>query len=238
MAAGALGVTALITLAACGGGGGSGSNDGVASLGTLASDDSAPASTTPADNEEAFLAYAQCLRDQGLDVDDPTFDADGNINGGFFGPDSGFDPGSDEFQTAQDACGSLIEGVTFGRAGGAGFDTEAIQEAALDFTECLRDQGLEVDDLDFSLQGPGGGPGGAAGGPPADGSIPTGSIPDGGDPPEGAGPGNGDPNDRLVDALGLDPDDPAVAAAVDTCGDVLTGALPQGGDAPAGTTDS
>jgi len=231
-ATGALGLTALITLAACGGGEGDASSDQVASLGTLAPADAATETTTPADNEEAILAYTQCLRDQGLTVEDPTFDADGSISGGFFGPDSGLDPGSAEFQAAQEACGSLIEGITLGRGGGEGFDTEAMQEASLAFTECLRDEGLVVDDLDFSLQGPGGG---AAGGPPGDGSLPTGSIPEGAGPGGGAGQGAGDPNNRLIQALGLDPEDPAVAAAVEVCGDVLTGALPQGGAAPTTT---
>ena len=234
MATGALGLSALISISACGGGDGDASGDQVASLGTLAPADAATGSTTPADNEEAFLAYAQCLRDEGLDVDDPTFDADGDISGGFFGPDSGLEPGSEEFQNAQDACGSLIEGVTLGGPGGEGFDTEAIQEASLGFTECLRDEGLVVDDLDFSLQGPGGG----QGGPPGDGSLPTGSFPEGAQPGPGGGQGAGDPSNRLAEAMGLDPDDPAVAAAVDVCGDVLTGALPQGGGAPTTTSGS
>ena len=41
------------------------------------------------------------MRENGVDMADPTFDADGNPTGGGFGPGSGIDPRSDAFQTAQ-----------------------------------------------------------------------------------------------------------------------------------------
>jgi hypothetical protein len=180
--------------------------------------------TVAGDDQDQILAYTACLREQGLDVADPTFDADGNLDGGFFGPDSGIDPRSEEFRAAQEACGSLIEGVTLGGPGGGNFDPEAMQQATLAYTECLRDEGLEVDDLDFSAQGgPGGGAGVGPGGAPPDGSAPDGSMPDGGDP--GQGPGDGDPGNRLAEILGLDPDDPTVAAALEVCAPVLDGAM-------------
>lgn len=218
----AFGVVILASVAgvsACGGGGGD-SSDGIASLGT--GDAVSTETTVAGDDQDKILAYTACLREQGLDVADPTFDADGNMSGGLFGPDSGIDPQSEEFQAAQEVCGDLIDGVLLGgRGGGGNFDPEAMQEATLAYTECLRDQGLDVDDLDFSAQGgPGGGEGVGPGGTPPDGSAPAGSMPDG----AGGGPG-GNPGDRLAEILGLDPDDPTVAAALEVCGPVLEDAM-------------
>jgi hypothetical protein len=219
----ALGVTftvvAAIGLGACGGGGDD-SSDGVASLGTGAA--VATETTVAGTDQDKILAYTACLREQGLDVADPTFDADGNMSGGLFGPDSGIDPQSAEFQAAQEVCGGLAEGVLLGGRGGGNFDPEAMQQATLAYTECLRDQGLEVDDLDFSAQGgPGGGDGVGPGGTPPGGSAPGGSIPDG----AGEGGPGGDPGDRLAEILGLDADDPTVAAALDVCAPVLEDAM-------------
>ena len=68
-------VLALVA-AACGG---DGSSEGVASLEGVTADDPVSAteeSPTGVDVEEAMLAFAQCMRDQGLDIEDPTVDAD------------------------------------------------------------------------------------------------------------------------------------------------------------------
>lgn len=217
---GTVGLAVVLGLGACGGGGDD-SSDGIASLGT--SEAVSTETTVAGSDEDKILAYTACLREQGLDVADPTFEADGTMSGGFFGPDSGLDPGSGEFQAAQEVCGGLIEGVTLGGRGNGNFDPEAMQEATLAYTECLREQGLDVDDLDFNAQGgPGGGAGvGAGGSVPPDASIPAGSLPEG----AGDGPGGGDPGNRLAEILGLDPDDPTVAAALEVCAPTLEGAM-------------
>ena len=102
----------LLALSACGSD--SGTSSEVASLGTLATDGASTETTVAVDSQEAILAYAACMRENGVDMADPTFDADGNVTGGGFGPDSGIDPQSTDFQAAQTACGDLIEGVEFG----------------------------------------------------------------------------------------------------------------------------
>ena len=169
-----------------------------------------------------MLAYAQCMRDNGIDMADPTFDANGEPTGQLFGPESGIDPQADGFQSAQSACGDLLQGVINGRGQGGGLDRDAVQASLNDFTACLRDQGLDVDDLDLNAQGgPGGGPG-VGGSLPPDGSIPAGSAPAGG---AGQGPGDGDPSNRLAEILGLDPDDPTTAAALEVCAPVLEDAM-------------
>jgi hypothetical protein len=224
----------LLLLAACGGGGDSSSK--VASLGTV------PGATTEttvstADTQEQWGQFAQCMRDNGVDMQDPTFDADGNVQGGGFGPDSGIDPRDEATRTALTQCQGLMPAGGFGGGNGAQFDRTAIQDSFNNFTACLRDQGLDVDDIDFTA-GPGGD---GQGGPPADGSIPTppaggGGGFQGGPPPDGAGPGTGgfDPTARILERLRLDTTDATVTAAVDACSDQLDGAFPNQG----GTTDT
>jgi hypothetical protein len=225
------GLAALLMLAACGSE--SGSSSQVASLGTLAADAASTETTVAVDSQEAILAYAACMRENGVDMADPTFDADGNAVLTNFGPDSGIDPQSSEFQTAQTACGDLIQGVEFGRGPGGGFDRDAITAALNDFTACLRDEGLDVDDITFGQPGDGGP---NAAGPGADGGRPDGSVPAGGfnggpqgAPPAGSATGPGgdgfDPTQMMIDRLGLDDSDPAVTAALAVCQPIMDDAL-------------
>ncbi len=218
-----------IVLAACG------SSNAASKVATLSTGDPTGAATSTTlsakDSQDAILAYAACMRENGVDMQDPTFDANGNMTGGGLGGGSGIDRGSTEFQTAQDACGSLIEGIDFGRGRRGNFDATAIQTALADFTSCLREQGLQVDDITFGQPGAGGGPGGPGGGsiPAPDGSIPPGgfdgpppSFQDGGNGPGGAG---FDPTTRMIERLGLDATDPAVKAALDVCQPIITNAF-------------
>jgi hypothetical protein len=220
-----LAISFALVATACGSGA-SGDSD-VASLGSTA-DASASTTVAAADSQEALLEYAACMRENGVDMADPTFDADGNATGGGFGGNSGIDPQSDAFQTAQTACGDLLQGVTLG--GGNAPDFSSIQTSLSDYTACLRDEGLDVDDITL------GGPGGAGANGAPTGSIPAGgggfggpggSVPAGG--PGGAG--GFDPTDQIVEQLGLDDSDPAVSAALDNCESILTSAF-----AGAGTT--
>jgi len=76
-----------------------------------AQETAAPASED-LDGEEAMLEWAQCMRDNGIDMDDPQFGADGGRFG--FGPGGAaadFDPLSTEFQTAMEACGNVLEAL-------------------------------------------------------------------------------------------------------------------------------
>jgi hypothetical protein len=215
----------------------------VATLGTTtaATTDGTAAASTPADTQAALLAYASCMRDHGIDMPDPTFDANGNPTGGLFGRNSGIDRSTAGFQDAQTACGVLLKGITLGRGGG-GLDRNAIQASMNDFTACLRDQGLDVNDITFGGgQGPAAG-GGGFGGPPPTGDTPAGSVPAGATPADGSVPAGGggfggrqpnangggggfDPTARIVERLGLDATDPAVTTAVDACKSILENAF-------------
>ncbi len=143
-----------LVAAACGGGSDS---QGVASLESesevLAASTDDPA-TTEADAEEAMLAFAQCLRDQGLDIADPEVDEDGNLRLSRPAPDAE-DLDRAAFQEARDACSGLLEGVSFGFRD---FDRTEIEDTLVEYAACMRDNGVDMPDPDFSAQpGPGGG---------------------------------------------------------------------------------
>ncbi len=121
-----------------------------AQVATLVSPDETPTpdgsvATEPelefADREEALLAFAQCMRDNGVDMDDPTVGEGGGagrlIRGGA-GGGRRFDEFGEEFQIAQEACGAILE------AARPDIDPEAEQERLeeeLAFAQCFRDNG-------------------------------------------------------------------------------------------------
>lgn len=157
-------LVAGLVFAACGGS--ADSADGVASLEDVAETQTATETTAAedVDQEQAVLALVQCLRDEGLEVADPEVDSDGNVDfrGLFRQAEEGeFD--RDAVQAAMEACGDLVEDVRLGFV--RDFDFTEIQDQLLEYAACMRDNGFDMPDPDFSTfgQGPGGGPGG--GGP-------------------------------------------------------------------------
>lgn len=198
----AVAAVGVLALGACGGGGGD--DDGVASL--AGSTAEAAGTRVVADDgeatEEEILAWVECMREQGLDIPDPTVDADGNLRIGG-GPRPGGAGGGTTATTAageaqpidREAMQAATEECGRRPRTGGGFseeDRQEMQDAALEFAQCLRDEGLDVADPDFSAQGPGGAPrgaGGAAGGGAAGGGM----------------------------FGGLDRDDPAAQAAFEKC---------------------
>ncbi|MDW3214754.1 MAG: hypothetical protein R8G01_12190 [Ilumatobacteraceae bacterium] len=123
-----------------------GSPDGPADDGTAATGEST--------DEEKALAFAECMRDEGVDWPDPSTSADGSVDllgGQTLAQVAGSSP--EATQAAADVCTPLIEGASFLPGGGSGtFDAET-QDAFVEFAECLRDEGLEVSDPDFSSGG-------------------------------------------------------------------------------------
>jgi hypothetical protein len=144
-------VLLLTVLTACGSG--AESSTGVASVGGGSSGPAA-SPTASGDAEKELLGYVECLRGEGLDVPDPTVDADGNLTLGGRGG-SGIQPGQidrEKFQAAQEKCGQPP-------AGALGLDDEdrsELQDAALEFATCMRGEGIDVPDPDFSQGGAGG----------------------------------------------------------------------------------
>jgi len=154
---GALILALMIALAACGSSVEATADDEVATLETTepaSSDDAETTSdtdatdTNPADEAEAaVLEFAECLRDEGFDVGDPTVNADGSINMQALFAGTNIDPGDDAVQAALEECSVLLEGVTLFSED---VDQTAIQDDLVEVAGCLRDGGYDVDDPDLS----------------------------------------------------------------------------------------
>jgi hypothetical protein len=186
-----------LILAACGGAAAD-TGDGVASLEdptvtTTAADETA-------DPEAAAIAFTECMRENGVEMEDPTVDADGNVMPGrpteLPEPEEGENGErivaqagevSEELGAAFEECGDLLEGTAFGFTD---VDQTELQDQLLELAQCLRDQGLEVADPDLSEPGQGGEPG------------------------QDIEPGQGGP-------FGIDFQDPAVQAAMEQCQELV-----------------
>jgi hypothetical protein len=139
---------ALCLLAsACGGSSGA-SSDGVASAGGAATKTGAD-DDKKTDPEKAGLDFARCMREHGVDMPDPKADAGGMV---MIGP--GGDPNvarSSEpepgFAEANKACEHHLGGL-IGEGPGQ-MDAEA-QDKALKFARCMRENGVDMPDPDFS----------------------------------------------------------------------------------------
>ena len=139
----------VLVAAACGGGGGNG--DGVASL--EGSDTTVSMEQIEVDTEQQLLRFAACMREQGVDLPDPTVDIDGNVQ---LEPPPGFDPAADTGQLIEAAgeCREYLEGVALGFED---IDLVAVTDTLVEFAACMRANGFDLPDPDFSLMDPGSG---------------------------------------------------------------------------------
>lgn len=150
-----------LVAAACGGSGDS--NSGVASLETEstvageATDLTGEEAVAEVDQEQAMLDFASCMRDNGVAIDDPTVDADGNIQfGGFRGAAQNGEIDRETIEAARAACEGNLQGIALGRGGGD-FDVTELQDTFVEYAACMRDNGYDMDDPDLSSFGPGAG---------------------------------------------------------------------------------
>lgn len=167
-------------------------NAELASLATAPPPSAAPDGSAGSDDEQAALAYVECMRDQGVDVPDPVVADDGTI--GFDPADLDVDPSSAEFDAANADCESLLVGVDFSIGNE---EMTAFRDAFQRFTDCLREEGLDVGDFQFG-----------------DGNA------------RRAVTGSGDLIELVAPAIdGLDPTNPLHQAGVDTCQPTLSEAF-------------
>jgi hypothetical protein len=71
-----------------------------------------PDATIPPEQVEQMLGFAKCMREHGIDFPDPKFDGNGmsiQVSGGAIDAQA-VDPLGDDFQAAQEACGSELPG--------------------------------------------------------------------------------------------------------------------------------
>ena len=141
-----LGVAAVVMLlvTACGSGETDPTTDTIATLETSTSTTGATTTTEAPDLEEVALDFTECMRENGIEIPDITFDADGQpvISASLA---QEFDLLDTQFQTALSTCR-----VIFSEAG-AGvelqLDPELLAEVTDQLTEyavCMRDNGVEA----------------------------------------------------------------------------------------------
>lgn len=121
---------------------------------------SAAAATSDVSDEALALEFAECMRGEGVDWPDPITLADGSIDllggqgpGAVTAADGTVD---DATQAAIDTCSPIIAGSSL-LPGADDIDAET-QDQLLEFAQCLRDNGIDVDDPDLSVVGTGSGP--------------------------------------------------------------------------------
>ncbi|NNK92467.1 MAG: hypothetical protein HKO87_08535 [Acidimicrobiia bacterium] len=111
--------------------------------------------TSEVQAEEAMLDFSQCLREHGVEVGDPTMNADGSLEL----PPVEFEGAADadpeamiaEMDAAFAECEEHLAGVTFGAPDpGAGV---AFEDALVEYAGCMREQGIDMPDPDFSGDG-------------------------------------------------------------------------------------
>lgn len=139
-------VVTAMTLAACGDSSSGGESGDLATLEETVTNQAESADVS---DEEAVLAFAACMRTNGLpDFQDPLVNPDGSID---FQGGAGDGTGErGDLGAALDACEDLLGDITFTGGRGGDFDPIELEDELLLLAQCLRDNGLEADDPDIS----------------------------------------------------------------------------------------
>ena len=104
---------------------------------------------------EAVLAFAACMRENGIeDFADPEVGADGSIS---FQRGAGalVEVDRETLEAARDACGELLEQAGIGPGS---VDRSEIEDQLVAFAACMRENGIDMPDPDFSSEPGQGGP--------------------------------------------------------------------------------
>ncbi len=150
-------VLAVVT-AACSGDNGT-QVASLAEAGTLSTIASDTTEDTPeASEEDAILAFAACMRENGIeDFEDPEFDENGGIIFGFRDQAEAGEVDRDTIRQAMDACREHLDGLAFGPGS---VDRSEIEDTMYEFAACMRDNGYDMPDPEFGTPGEGNGQGG------------------------------------------------------------------------------
>jgi hypothetical protein len=103
-----------------------------------------PSPTPEPSAEDALLAYAACMREHGIETDDPQFDVNGNlVSKPAFKAALKPGDGDEAFAAAQASCGDHLVAL---KPALDPAQTAEQTEAALRFAACMRDRGLDWPD--------------------------------------------------------------------------------------------
>jgi hypothetical protein len=93
------------------------------------------------DDEAKVMAFVQCMRDEGIEFQDPVVDSEGNVQP----PElvEGFAVTREELAEPYAACAHHIEGISFGRERR---DLSARLDEFVELATCLREKGYDMDD--------------------------------------------------------------------------------------------
>jgi hypothetical protein len=122
-----------LALAACGGGN---KSDEVASLGG-ATQTASTTSPGGGDLKQRALAYARCMRQQGIDMPDPKFDAQGRMA---MQLPAGIGPDNPEFKAADQAC------KQYAPSGEPERVDPQLQQQMVAYARCMRQHGINIPD--------------------------------------------------------------------------------------------
>ncbi len=126
--------------------------DSIATLETTATTSGGSTTTVASvDMEAAALEAVACFREQGVDLPDPVVDANGNVQ---FSQD--IDPSTldeDALAAAQAECSEELSRVI---TGFIGTDLTGFQDRLLEYAQCMRDNGFDLPDPDFTSFASGG----------------------------------------------------------------------------------
>jgi hypothetical protein len=234
----ALLLAAGLLVAGCGGGG-DGDDGGVASIDPANADSGDQSDGDDADPDAELMEWVECMRDEGVPMDDPVRNEDGSVSISGPGIQIGGGPGvggggaespgepaedGDEDRPSREVMDGAMETCgppEIAREDRGEVDEEQMQESMLAFAECMRSEGVEdFPDPDFSQSGPGGAPQTNEDGPGED----------------GPGDDGGSGRSVVIGPFGeIDMDDPTTAAAFEACQDTL--GAPGGPGGPGGDED-
>lgn len=100
------------------------------------------------EQERQLFEFSACMRDEGIDIGDPTVDADGNVA---LGTPMGMITDHAGLMAAYRACRDLIGNRPLGHGGE---DRSAVHDRLVDYAKCVRQAGYyEMPDPDFSETG-------------------------------------------------------------------------------------
>jgi hypothetical protein len=130
----ALTLPVVLALAACGGGAEEG--DGIASAGGAAAKNAAVTPTQSLSPEDAQLKFAQCMRENGVQMEDPG--SDGRVRIQFKG--KGQD--RDKAQAAMKKCRPILQ------AGGKmpNLQDPKVRDQFVKYAQCMREHGIDMPD--------------------------------------------------------------------------------------------
>lgn len=151
-------VAAALLFAACGGG------DATSEIASLESADPSASETTEAveevSMEDGLIAFTECLREEGIEIGDPTVGLDGNlqmapiviegVTEGVDGPDD-VEAAMGKMDAVFTKCEPLLGEVAFTNDELPGFNE--FEDLLLEYAGCMRDNGVDMADPDFSADG-------------------------------------------------------------------------------------